>query len=67
MVKPQFEVGRDKIKKGVVRDPAARAEAIDEVSRAAGELGLLELARCDSVLAGPDGNVEAFLRLRRGS
>lgn len=66
MVKPQFEVGREKLKRGVVRDGAARAEAIDEVARGAAELGLRELARCDSVLPGPEGNLEAFLRLARG-
>lgn len=65
MVKPQFEVGRDKLQRGVVRDHAARAAAIDEVSRIATELGLRELARCDSVLPGPEGNLEAFLHLRR--
>lgn len=67
MVKPQFEVGRQKLQRGVVRDAAARAEAIDEVSRAARELGLREVARCDSVLPGPEGNVEAFLRLARSA
>lgn len=67
MVKPQFEVGRDKLKRGVVRDPSARAEAIDAVARGAADLGLRELARCDSVLPGPDGNLEAFLWLAAGS
>lgn len=65
MVKPQFEVGRENVKKGVVRDAAVRAAAIDEVSRSARELGLAEVARADSTLPGPDGNVEAFLRLAR--
>lgn len=67
MVKPQFEVGRENVKKGVVRDAGVRDAAIDEVSRSASELGLREMARADSVLAGPDGNVEAFLRLARAS
>ncbi len=67
MVKPQFEVGRHAVDKGVVRDPALRARAIDEVAAQAGRLGLRELARCDSSLAGPDGNVEAFLWLGRDS
>ncbi len=65
MVKPQFEVGRENIKKGVVRDDAARLSAISNIARAAGTLGLRELMRCDSVLPGPEGNVEAFLRLVR--
>lgn len=65
MVKPQFEVGRRDLQKGVVRDPAARAAAIDKVEGEARALGLEVLGRCDSTLPGPEGNVEAFLRLRR--
>jgi 23S rRNA (cytidine1920-2'-O)/16S rRNA (cytidine1409-2'-O)-methyltransferase len=40
MVKPQFELGRERIRKGVVRDPADRREAILKVALAARELGL---------------------------
>ncbi len=64
MVKPQFEVGRGKLgKRGVVRDPAVREDAIRAVENAARALGLGVRDRCDSVLPGPEGNVEAFLRL----
>lgn len=64
MVKPQFEVGREKVgKRGVVRDESARTEAIDGVERAARLLGLRVSARADAVLQGPEGNREAFLRL----
>ena len=63
MVKPQFEVGRERVDRGVVRDPTLRRGAIDAVSAAALESGLVEVARCDSSLPGPGGNVEAFLRL----
>jgi 23S rRNA (cytidine1920-2'-O)/16S rRNA (cytidine1409-2'-O)-methyltransferase len=64
MVKPQFEVGRGRLgKRGVVRDPAVRDEAIRAVEDAARALGLAVRDRCDSVLPGPEGNVEAFLRL----
>lgn len=65
MVKPQFEVDRKDLKKGVVRDPIARSGAIDKVEAEARALGLEVLARTDSTLAGPEGNLEAFLRLRR--
>ncbi len=65
MVKPQFEVDRHELRKGVVRDPAARALAIDKVEAEALALGFEVLGRCDSKLAGPDGNVEAFLYLLR--
>ena len=64
MVKPQFEVGRAALDKGVVKDPEARTRAIDEVAAAAEALGFEVVDRCDSQLAGPEGNVEAFLRLR---
>jgi 23S rRNA (cytidine1920-2'-O)/16S rRNA (cytidine1409-2'-O)-methyltransferase len=67
MVKPQFEVGKDRLGKGgVVRDPALRAEAVVEVSRAAADRGWGTVAVATSPLPGPSGNVEFFLWLRRG-
>ncbi len=65
LVKPQFEVGRGKVgKKGVVRDPTARAEAIEKAVERARALGLQKLGGADSVLQGPQGNLEHFLWLR---
>ncbi|GAB4210188.1 MAG: TlyA family rRNA (cytidine-2'-O)-methyltransferase [Sandaracinaceae bacterium] len=61
MIKPQFEVGPEHLRKGVVRDAGARVAAIDRVAEVARTLGFEVLALRDSVLAGPDGNVEAFL------
>jgi 23S rRNA (cytidine1920-2'-O)/16S rRNA (cytidine1409-2'-O)-methyltransferase len=67
MVKPQFEVGRDRLGSGgVVRDPRLRASAVLDVVAAARARGL---ALCDVVaspLPGPSGNVEYFCWLRRG-
>lgn len=65
MVKPQFEVGPKGLDKGVVRDAALRAAAIEGVAREATLLGLRERGRVDSILPGPDGNLEAFLWLVR--
>jgi 23S rRNA (cytidine1920-2'-O)/16S rRNA (cytidine1409-2'-O)-methyltransferase len=66
MVKPQFEVGRERVGKGgVVRDAALRHEAADTVAEAARALGLGEAGRADSRLPDPKGNVEIFLHLRR--
>ncbi|MGH8971513.1 MAG: TlyA family RNA methyltransferase [Actinomycetes bacterium] len=67
MVKPQFEVGRDRLGPGgVVRDPALRAEAVAEVARSAhDEHGLGVRGVTASPLPGPAGNVEYFLWLRR--
>ncbi|MFI7679330.1 TlyA family RNA methyltransferase [Actinophytocola sp. NPDC049390] len=68
MVKPQFEVGRDRLGSGgVVRDPALRAEAVLDVLKAAGELGLRPHGVVASPLPGPSGNVEYFAWLRRGT
>jgi 23S rRNA (cytidine1920-2'-O)/16S rRNA (cytidine1409-2'-O)-methyltransferase len=66
MVKPQFEVGRDRLGAGgVVRDPALRAAAVRGVAARAAELGLGVRGVTASPLPGPSGNVEYFLWLRR--
>lgn len=61
MVKPQFELGRERVGKGVVRDPAARREAILGVAQKARELGLAVLGFAPSGLPGPKGNRETFV------
>ena len=66
MVKPQFEVGRERLGPGgVVRRPQDRTTAVDGVAQAASDLGWAEDWRGESRLPGPAGNVEYFLRLRR--
>jgi 23S rRNA (cytidine1920-2'-O)/16S rRNA (cytidine1409-2'-O)-methyltransferase len=66
MVKPQFEVGRDRVGAGgVVRDPGLRAEAVSAVAAAGADLGLGVAGVTRSPLPGPAGNVEFFLWLRR--
>ena len=66
MVKPQFEVGRERLGSGgVVREPALRAEAVATVVRAAGLLGWGMAGVVASPLPGPSGNVEFFVHLRR--
>jgi 23S rRNA (cytidine1920-2'-O)/16S rRNA (cytidine1409-2'-O)-methyltransferase len=61
MVKPQFELGRERVRKGVVRDAADRHEAILAVAHAAGELGLAVRGFASSGLPGPKGNRETFV------
>ena len=66
MVKPQFEVGRERVGDGgVVRDPLLRASAVLDVAGAAWELGFGVAGVAQSPLPGPSGNVEFFLWLRR--
>jgi 23S rRNA (cytidine1920-2'-O)/16S rRNA (cytidine1409-2'-O)-methyltransferase len=68
MVKPQFEVGRERLPSGgVVRDPALRAETVRAVAGHAAALGLGVRGVVASPLPGPHGNVEFFLWLRRGA
>ena len=68
MVKPQFEVGRQRLgAHGVVRDPSLRSEAVAGVAAAAAALGWGVAGAIASPLPGPTGNVEYFLRLRRGA
>jgi 23S rRNA (cytidine1920-2'-O)/16S rRNA (cytidine1409-2'-O)-methyltransferase len=68
MVKPQFEVGRERLGSGgVVREPALRAEAVQSVAAEAQRLGLGVAGVAASPLPGPSGNVEFFLWLRRGA
>ncbi len=65
MVKPQFELGRARVKAGVVRDAADRREALMMVATAAAELGLAIQGFASSELPGPKGNRETFLRATR--
>lgn len=68
MVKPQFEVGRERLGSGgVVRSPQLRAEAVRTVAGHAASLGLGALGVMASPLPGPSGNVEYFLWLRAGA
>lgn len=65
MVKPQFEVGRERLgKNGVVRDPDLHAEAVRNVCASALDAGWGTRALAPSPLPGPAGNVEYFCWLR---
>jgi 23S rRNA (cytidine1920-2'-O)/16S rRNA (cytidine1409-2'-O)-methyltransferase len=65
MVKPQFEVGRGRVGSGgVVRDAAARRDALDTVARVVrDEAGVAVLGFASSGLPGPKGNRETFVHL----
>lgn len=67
MVKPQFEVGKNRVGKGgVVRDLGLRSEAVAAVAASAERRGWGARAVTTSPLPGPSGNVEFFLWLRSG-
>jgi 23S rRNA (cytidine1920-2'-O)/16S rRNA (cytidine1409-2'-O)-methyltransferase len=65
LVKPQFEAGRGEVgKKGIVRDPAVQERVVEDVTRAAAEVGLVRAAMTESPITGDTGNREFFLHLR---
>jgi 23S rRNA (cytidine1920-2'-O)/16S rRNA (cytidine1409-2'-O)-methyltransferase len=67
LVKPQFEVGRERVGKGgVVRDSRWRRGALIGVGRSARELGTSVLGYASSGLPGPKGNLETFVWLAEG-
>jgi len=67
LVKPQFEVGKERVGKGgVVRDPAAHADAIEGVIAAAVLEGWRACGVVASPITGPAGNHEYLLWLRSG-
>jgi 23S rRNA (cytidine1920-2'-O)/16S rRNA (cytidine1409-2'-O)-methyltransferase len=67
LVKPQFEVGPDRVGKGgIVRDEAARADALQAVSAwIAEQRGWRIAGSIESPITGGSGNVEYLIGARR--
>lgn len=66
LVKPQFEVGKNKVgKNGVVRDTQIQAEAINQVLTEALKLGWQYQSLTWSPITGPAGNIEYLLWLNQ--
>ena len=62
LVKPQFEVGRQRVGKGgIVRDPEAQKEAVETVRAQLLELGCRETEVTESPILGAEGNREFLL------
>jgi 23S rRNA (cytidine1920-2'-O)/16S rRNA (cytidine1409-2'-O)-methyltransferase len=66
LVKPQFEAGRGRTDRGVVRDPAVHREVLERVVEQANALGLGARAVVASPILGPEGNREFLVELHRG-
>ena len=69
LVKPQFEAGREQVSRGlgVIRDETVRAEAVAAAAASVAAAGFDVLGLADSVLPGPKGNREVFLRALRST
>jgi 23S rRNA (cytidine1920-2'-O)/16S rRNA (cytidine1409-2'-O)-methyltransferase len=66
MVKPQFEIGKDRLgRTGVVNSERERRMAVEKVANAALDAGVDLCGLAASPLPGQDGNVEYFLWIKR--
>ncbi len=66
LVKPQFEAGRGRTQRGVVRDPAIHREVLERVLREAERAGLGTRGLVASPISGADGNREFLVHLEPG-
>ena len=66
LIKPQYEVGRSRVKKGVVRSASARAAACDEIAALLRSEGWRVQEPLPSPISGGDGNCEYFVEAERG-
>jgi 23S rRNA (cytidine1920-2'-O)/16S rRNA (cytidine1409-2'-O)-methyltransferase len=66
LVKPQFEAGRDHVKKGIVRDEAVHRAVCEDLTAFVASLGFAPLGLVPSPIEGGDGNREFLLGARRG-
>src|ERR1700722_18442047 len=66
LIKPQFEVGAERVGKGgVVRDPALHREVCDRIAAWLGERGWSGVGIVESPIRGPEGNIEFLVYARR--
>ena len=66
LIKPQFEAGRARVKKGIVRDPAVHREICADLVAFVAGLGWEEIGLMESPIRGGDGNTEFLMGARRG-
>ena len=66
LVKPQFEVGREKVGKGgIVKSEQDQIDAVDKIIHAGEQLRLTFVARCESPITGKEGNREFFVLFKK--
>lgn len=67
LIKPQFEAGRDRVKKGIVRDPQVHAAVCDDIAAIVRSRGCTVEALLPSPIEGGDGNREFLIVARRAA
>lgn len=66
LIKPQFEVGRESVGDGVIRDAALHRGAVDGIAAFARSIGLFPAGITHSPVKGPKGNIEFLLLCETG-
>lgn len=66
LIKPQFEAGRELVKKGIVRDAAIQRAVCDDIAGFVESLGCRVAGVIPSPIEGGDGNAEFLLGASRG-
>lgn len=61
LVKPQFEAGREKVGKGIVRDGRVHEEVLENLGGFFEGIGLVKEGVCESPILGKKGNKEFFI------
>ena len=65
LIKPQFEAGREEVKKGIIRDPSVHKRVIENIVSAAKDIGLYLYGLTWSPIKGPKGNIEFLAWFKR--
>ena len=66
LIKPQFEASRKHSKRGIIRNAMVHQEICDDIAVFAASLGCAGIEVFPSSIKGGDGNIEFFIRARRG-
>jgi 23S rRNA (cytidine1920-2'-O)/16S rRNA (cytidine1409-2'-O)-methyltransferase len=68
LIKPQFEVGKDRVGKGgVVREPELHAEVRARIAQWLPRIGWSVFGEDESPIQGPEGNREFLIAARKGA
>lgn len=66
LIKPQFEASRKHSKRGIIRNAMVHQEICDDIAAFVASLGCAGIEVFPSSIKGGDGNIEFFIRARRG-
>jgi 23S rRNA (cytidine1920-2'-O)/16S rRNA (cytidine1409-2'-O)-methyltransferase len=66
LIKPQFEASRKHSKRGIIRNAMVHQEICDDIAAFVASLGCIGIEVFPSSIKGGDGNIEFFIRARRG-